>query len=137
MRFAIASQNRRTVTGHAGMTRRFLLLEADAPGDEPREVGRLDLPREQAFHNFHGDGPHPVDGVDVMIVGSCGAGFEQRLARRGIRVVQTSEPDPAQAVRDFLAGTVKPPEPHEHGHHHHHHHHGHHHPEGEGPQDAG
>ena len=125
MRFAIASQNRKTVTGHAGMTRRFILMETEGPWQEPREIGRLDLPKEMAFHNFQGEGPHPVDGAEVMIVGGCGAGFERRLARRGIQVVQTSEEDPVQAVKDFLAGEVKPPAPQEHGHAHHHGHHDH------------
>ncbi|HKJ77206.1 MAG TPA: nitrogen fixation protein, partial [Gammaproteobacteria bacterium] len=43
MEIAITSQNFRTVTGHAGKTRRFLVYEA-GPGQEPVEVDRLDLP---------------------------------------------------------------------------------------------
>ncbi len=119
MKFAIASQNGKTVTQHAGMTRRFTLMEV-GPGGEPVETGRLKLPKEMAFHNFHENGPHPVDGVDVMIVGACGEGFMRRLAGRGIRVVQTGETDPVQAVRDYLRGTVKPPAAHTHGGHGHH-----------------
>jgi predicted Fe-Mo cluster-binding NifX family protein len=117
MKIAIASQNRKTVTGHAGMSRRFVVWEA-ADGGEPVEVERLDLPKEMAFHNFHGQGPHPLDVADVLIVASCGAGFAGRMAARGIRVVQTAETDPVKAVRDFLAGTLAPPDPNaqDHGH---------------------
>ncbi|WP_248633505.1 NifB/NifX family molybdenum-iron cluster-binding protein [Cereibacter changlensis] len=53
MRFAVASQNFRTVTGHAGKTRRFLIFEATT-GQPPQEVERFDLPKEQSIHAFRG-----------------------------------------------------------------------------------
>jgi len=118
VRIAVTSQNFRTITGHAGKTRRFLVFEAE-PGGEPREVERLDLPKELSFHEYRGNEAHPVDGVAVIITTSAGAGFVHRLHARGISVVVTSETDPQAAVRGFFAGTLPPPEPHEHGHHHH------------------
>lgn len=118
MKIAITSQNFRTVTGHAGKTRRFLVYEAD-PGSPPVEIERLDLPREMSIHEFAG-GPHPLDAVDVLITASAGSGFIRNLAQRGVQVVITSETEPAQAITDFLVGSVKPPLPHEHGHRHRH-----------------
>jgi predicted Fe-Mo cluster-binding NifX family protein len=115
MKIAVGSQNRKTVTGHAGRTRKFMVWEV-SPGAEPAEDGWIELPKELAFHEFHGDGPHPLDGVDVLIVGGAGPGFTRRLAARGIEVVQTSETDPAKAVRDYLHGTLAPAP--EHGHEH-------------------
>jgi predicted Fe-Mo cluster-binding NifX family protein len=109
-KIAVASQNFRTVTGHAGKTRRFLVYRVE-PGDEPEEIDRLDLPKEMSFHELHDASPHPLDGVQVLIVGSCGEGFVRRLARRGIEVVATAETDPLRAIRDYLAGTLKPPQP--------------------------
>lgn len=100
MKFAVASQNFRTVTGHAGKTRRFLIYEAET-GSEPVEIDRLDMPKEMALHNFRGD-DHPLFAVEVVIVGSCGDGFVQRLARYGTTVVTTEESDPLQAVKDYL-----------------------------------
>ena len=41
MRIAVASQNYRTITKHAGMTRRFLVFEAEQ-GAAPREVNEAD-----------------------------------------------------------------------------------------------
>lgn len=112
MKIAVTSQNFRTITGHAGKTRRFLVYEASGP--EVREVQRLDLPKEQSFHELHGDAPHPIDGVDVLITGSCGDHFVARLARRGIRVVATGETDPATAARLVSTGEpLPPPAPHE------------------------
>lgn len=113
MKIAVTSQNFRTVTGHAGKTRRFLVFQTD--GEAVREVERLDLPKEQSFHELHGDAPHPIDGVDVLITGGCGESFVGRMARRGIRVVATSETDPATAARLVSTGQPLPPAaPHEH-----------------------
>jgi predicted Fe-Mo cluster-binding NifX family protein len=109
MKIAVTSQNFRTVTGHAGRARRFILFDVAADGTVT-ESGRLDLPIEQSFHELHGDHAHPVDGVDVLISAEFGAGFAQRMARRGIVAVMTTETEPLAAVRDYLArqaaGTV-------------------------------
>lgn len=115
-KIAVASQNFRTVTPHAGKTRRFLIFRVE-PGEVPEESERLDLPPEMAFHEFQDANPHPLDGVQVLIVGSCGEGFIRRLARRGIEVVATAETDPRQAIADYLAGSLKPALPHVHGSH--------------------
>ncbi|MBU6298688.1 MAG: nitrogen fixation protein [Alphaproteobacteria bacterium] len=120
MKFAVASQNFRTVTPHAGKTRRFLLLDA-APGGEPVETGRLDLPKEMCMHEFRG-ATHPLYDVQVVIAGSAGPGFIARLKERGVTAVATEETDPRKAVTDYLAGTLKPAAPDEGcgcgGHHH-------------------
>ena len=101
MKIAVTSQNFRTVTPHAGKTRRFLVYEA---GDgEPVEAGRLDLPKELSIHEFHADGPHPLDEVDVVIAGSFGEGFAARMAARGIVVDSTELADPIEAVKAYLA----------------------------------
>lgn len=108
MRIAVTSQNFRTLTPHAGRMRRFLVYQAEPPG-EPVEIDRLDLPKNMAMHEFHRDGPHPLDTVDVVIAGSCGAGFVRRMAKRGIRAVTSNKTDPLEAVRDFLAHPDREP----------------------------
>lgn len=113
MKIGVTSQNFRTITGHAGKARRFLIYEPDAQG-EPVETGRLDLPKDLSMHEFRGEA-HPTDGLDVIITGGCGQGFISRLFSRGIRVIPTAETDPLVAVRAVLAGQPLPPaEPHEH-----------------------
>ncbi len=118
MKIAVTSQNFRTVTGHAGKSRRFLLYEV--VDGETREVGRLDLPLGMAFHDFHGDGPHPVDGVDLIITAGCGGGFARRLAARGIAVAITSLEEPLAAVGAYIDGDLAPVDPAAMGGHHHH-----------------
>lgn len=133
MRIAVTSQNFRTVTPHAGRARRFLVFEAEA-GAEPKEVDRLDLAKELAMHDWHGTGAHPLDAVDVLIAGSFGEGFGQRMAARGIVALRTDKTDPLEAVKDYLAGNYDPAarscdEGHPHQHRHAHaegHAHGHH-----------
>jgi predicted Fe-Mo cluster-binding NifX family protein len=111
MRIGVTSQNLRTITGHAGRTRRFLIFEADGSG-EPVEVERLDLPKEMSLREHHGD-DHPIYALDAVITGSCGPGFVQRLGRFGVRVVATSEKDPSRAAAALAAGRELPPaEPH-------------------------
>jgi predicted Fe-Mo cluster-binding NifX family protein len=105
MRIAVTSQNFRTVTGHAGRARRFIIFEAQADMP-PAEVERLDLPKELAMHEFHGSGAHPLDGVDVILSESFGEGFAQRLAKRGILAVRTPETNPIDAVTAFLSNAA-------------------------------
>lgn len=112
---AVSSQNFRTVTGHAGKARRFLVFEV-AADMSVREADRLDLPREMAMHEFNDRLPHPLDATDILITGGAGEGFVRRMARRGVRVVATAETDPEAAVHAFLAGCLKSPAPHDHGH---------------------
>ena len=126
MKIAVSSQNFRTVTAHAGKARRFIVFDLATPCT-PREVERLELPRELALHEYRGL-DHPLFAMDAVITGGAGDGFVRRLGARGIEVVLTGETDPLQAVHDYVAGIVKPPLPHEHGHgHEHEHRHGHEH----------
>lgn len=114
MKIAVSSQNFRTVTGHAGKTRRFLVFEATA-GGELQPLEPIDLPREMSMHEFIG-GEHPLDAMDIVITASAGEGFIRKLTSRGVGVVVTGETDPRQAVENCLAGKVKPAEPHVHSH---------------------
>jgi predicted Fe-Mo cluster-binding NifX family protein len=102
MKIAVTSQNFRTVTGHAGRARRFLIYDAE-PGCEPIEVARLDLPKELAMHEFHSAGAHPIDGADVILSQGFGDGFARRATMRGIVASVTDKADPVEAVKAYLA----------------------------------
>jgi predicted Fe-Mo cluster-binding NifX family protein len=130
MKIAVTSQNFRTVTGHAGRARRFLIYDAE-PGAEPVEASRLDLPKELAMHEFHGTGPHPIDDVDVILSQGFGDGFARRMAKRGIAAFETDRTDPIEAVKAYLERPQRETEPrvaascggglgHAHAHRHHH-----------------
>jgi predicted Fe-Mo cluster-binding NifX family protein len=108
MRIAVTSQNFRTVTGHAGRARRFIVFEADG-GAPPSEVGRLDLDADMAIHGYDPRAAHPLDDMDVLITGGAGEGFVRHMAARGVRVVATAETDPILAVQAFFAGRIGSP----------------------------
>ncbi len=121
MRIAITSQNFKTITGHAGKTRRFLVYETDSQC-LPTEVERIDLPAEMSLHAYHGE-DHPLflAGLESLITQGAGQGFVQRLSRHGIRVFVTSESDPVQAASRVAAGVALAPGlPHNHDHGHDH-----------------
>lgn len=124
MKIAVTSQNRKTVTGHAGKCRKFWIYETD--GAEVTGKALLELPMDQSFHESHGQ-PHPLDDANALICGGMGQGLADRLKAKGIQGLITTETDPDCAVAAFLAGRlpVGEPESHEEGHEHHHGHHHH------------
>lgn len=113
MKIAVTSQNFRTITGHAGKTRRFLVY-SDGDNGELIEHERIDLPKEMSMHEFKG-GFHPVFEADVLITAGCGQGFIRKMAGHNVKVIATSETDPQTAAKAVIAGEPLPaPEPHEH-----------------------
>ncbi len=107
MRIAVTSQNFRTVTGHAGKARRFMIFEASSSGPA-RLADTLDLPRHMSMHEHPRGAPHPIDGIDVLVTASCGDGFVRKMAERGIRVVTTAETNPVYAAEAIAAGKPLP-----------------------------
>jgi len=101
MKIAVTSQNFRTITGHAGKTRRFLVFEVE--DGKPELIEKLDLPRDMSFHELPHGNPHPVDGVDILITASCGDGFRRKMTERGIALVVTEETDPDVAASHAAA----------------------------------
>ncbi len=115
MKIGVTSQNYRTITGHAGKTRRFLIYTPDENG-KPVESDRLNLPKEMSMHEFRGIN-HPLEELDILITGSCGEGFVRRMSTHGVRVIATAETDPLVAASLVLSGKPLPAAaPHEHSH---------------------
>ncbi len=101
MIIAVTSQNRKTLTEHAGRCRKFWLYQVDNGHVVERRL--LELSKQQSFHESSPHEEHPLDNVDVLISADMGAGLQQRLARRGIEAVIDSESqDPDQAVQHYL-----------------------------------
>lgn len=106
MKFAVVSEDFQTISGHPGHACRFLLFEAEV-GQDPKEIGRIELSEEQTFHQFQG-GAHPLDGVQVLIAGSAGECFVGRMRERGITTVAVPNMAPATAVAAYLMGVIGP-----------------------------
>ncbi len=124
MKIAITSQNRKTITEHAGMCRKFWIYEVHDQSVVCKNL--IELEKEQILHEVaHADSaaPHPLDGISLLIAGGAGRGLQNRLAVRGVQVVVTTVTDPDQAVADWLKGELAictaPPHDCEHDGHHH------------------
>lgn len=105
MKFAVASEDFQSISGHAGHAARFLVFEAVA-GKTPTEIARIDLNEDQTIHNFQG-GAHPLDGVEVLIAGSAGGCFIERMKARGITTVVARGFSPTDAVAAYLTGAIR------------------------------
>ena len=115
MKIAVTSQNRRTITEHAGKCRKFWIYEVE--DGQIASKALLELPIEQSFHESSPRESHPLDAVQVLIAGSMGSGLSHRLAAKGIAALITSETDPDRAVITYLDGSlaIRSPKPHAHG----------------------
>ncbi len=104
MQIAITSQNRRTITEHAGKCRKFWLYDIDAD----RVAGKrlVELPIEQSFHASHTGLPDALAGINVLITGGMGSNLFRRLIDLGVQPLLACEEDPDRAIADFLAGCL-------------------------------
>ncbi len=124
MKIAVTSQNRKVITEHAGRCRKFWIFTTQDEKIIDKQL--LELPKEQSFHESSNREPHPLDDIDLLIVGDMGPGLSSRLARKGIKSLITKETDPETAVVLYLKGELKTQEPsadHYHSHEHHDHEH--------------
>ncbi len=117
MKIAVTSQNRKSITEHAGRCRKFQLFEIGEGRIISKEL--VELSKEQSFHESSPHEAHPLDVVDVLISGGMGNGMIRRLGNKGITGIITSQSDPETAVKLYLEGKLQSEEPHQHSHHEH------------------
>ena len=104
LRIAVTSQNRKTVTEHAGKCRKFWVYEVI--NGQVNNKTLLELPIEQSLHESQPGQTHPLDTLNVLISGSMGSGLKERLLQRGIHGIVTQETDPDTAVASLLSGAM-------------------------------
>lgn len=107
MKIAIATDDFENVAGHAGKSARWLCYDCrpDTGIDGPH---RVELRREQVFHYWEGQAPHPLDGVEVIVARSAGDGFLRRMQNRGVSVLLTGETLADAAILKVTAGEALP-----------------------------
>ena len=110
MKIAVCSKDFQQVSGHAGQAKRWLVYETDTD-HAPRLVDRIELKKEQTFHHFKDDAPHPLDDITALLTSSSGDSFLRRMRKRGVDAVLTGETDPVAAVNDYIAQNLKPAKP--------------------------
>ena len=110
MKIGIPTKDWDSVSGHAGQARGWLLYDlSDHRAGQPLPPPiRVELPKEQLFHHFQDDGPHPLDGIEIVIAGSAGDGFVRHMKKRGAEVLLTGETDTATALARVITGEALP-----------------------------
>ncbi len=106
MQIAVTSQNRKTVTEHAGKCRKFWIYDIEAGSIVGRQLVELGI--DESFHANHDAFPAPLAKINALISGSMGTGLHQRLMQQGVKPVITIEEDPDAAVHGFLNNTLEP-----------------------------
>ena len=100
LRIAVSSQNRRTVTDHAGRCRKFWVYEIRQNKVDNKTLRELSM--EQTLHSAQLGEDHPLDDVHVLITAGMSPYLFQRLQRGGIKPFVTDEADPDKAVQMLL-----------------------------------
>ena len=106
MKIAIATEDFEHVSGHAGQSSRWLLYDSTQAVDSGPM--RVELTAAQVFHVWEDTGPHPLDGVDILVARSAGDGFLRRMEKRGTHVLLTGETVAEAALAKILKGEVLP-----------------------------
>jgi predicted Fe-Mo cluster-binding NifX family protein len=100
MRIGVTSQNRKTITAHAGRCRRFWVYDIQHGRIAGRQL--LELDKSGTLHELRPAIPDGLCGVDILISAGMCSGLVDRLARNGIRGVVTEQTDAEAAVLSVL-----------------------------------
>ncbi len=130
IKVAITSQNKRTVTKHAGECRNFLIYTIEDEKVISKEIMTLEANRtlKYTFHEDPSEIPfNPVYDMDILLSGSIGRSGVNKLAMNNVAAYVIQEKDPDVAIEKLLNGTLEAFEPVSHRHQHNHDQHKHHH----------
>lgn len=98
----VTSQNKKTVTGHAGKCRKFRVFESI--GNDLTEHSLLELGLDETVHAAGSDPKHPIADFDVLITSGCGEGFVRKMQQMNINLVKVSpEMTVEQATEKFFS----------------------------------
>ena len=105
MQIAVTSQNRRTITEHAGKCRKFWIYDVEKGLLTGKRL--VEIAVEQSLHASTGRLAEPLAGINTLISGGMGPGLYERLMQSGILPVVTMEKDPDAAVSAMLGNRLE------------------------------
>lgn len=123
MKIAVSTEDGKTICGHLGRCKLFLIYEVkdgQIVSKELREVtpvhGADETHKEHHMHGgHHAEGHHhgshrgvidALSDTSAVITNGMGAHFASALESAGINAVITGERDPETAVKAYLEGTL-------------------------------
>jgi predicted Fe-Mo cluster-binding NifX family protein len=115
-KIAVSSQNKKTITGHAGKCLHFFIYNVNSEGNFEKES--LTLEKDNSLHEgIHGiNRAHPIFDMDILLTLSIGSGAIQKLATKGVTAYNIQENDPDMAIKLLIEGTLKVYSNHSHSH---------------------
>jgi predicted Fe-Mo cluster-binding NifX family protein len=105
MQIAVTSQNRKTITEHAGKCRKFWIYKVEKGVLAGKRL--VELAIEQSLHASRPQLSQPLAGINILITGGMSRGLHDRLMQGGILPVVTMEDDPDAAVAALLCNSLE------------------------------
>jgi len=107
---AITSQNKKTITKHAGECRNYLIytIEKDlVSGKKVIELQDNEI-LKYTFHEDKSENPkNLLFDVDILLTGSIGQGGINKLANQNVTAYIIEEKDPDIAIDKLIKGTLE------------------------------
>lgn len=108
MKIAVTSEDRNTVTEHAGRCARFWVYQTEYADIVAKQW--VELPEGQRFRDT--ELPQALSDINVLISGGMASELRYRLKQQAIQAVSTLESDPDRAVNAWLNGSLEELPPH-------------------------
>lgn len=107
---AITSQDKKTITGHAGKCRNFYIYTIDKKGKFEKDL--INLTNEETLHHaFQDDSSSKSNNylydMDIILTQSMGQGAILKLASQNVTVYTIQETDPEVAIKKLIEGTLE------------------------------
>lgn len=107
---AVSSQNKRTISQHAGACRNYYIYEIENDKVISKELLSLEK-NETLKYTFHeDDSENPQNKlfhVNIILTGGIGAGATAKLAIRDIKAYVIEEKDPDTAIEKIIKGELQ------------------------------
>lgn len=126
---AVTSQNKKTISEHAGKCRNFFIYTIDNNTIVNKKI--VEFSKEETLHNiFQNENKSILLDVDILLTRSIGNGAILKLAKQNVACYKIDETDPDIAIEKLINGTLEAVAPVSHeksgcncncgdGHHHH------------------
>ena len=110
MKIAISCQDGTTISGHVGRCTQFIVYDIKDNHRISKSIVSFD--EEKTFHNILHSlmlpfMDHPLFNVDIILSGSMGKRFVEKMKIKGIEAFLTSEKDPDIAIEKYLEGILE------------------------------
>lgn len=114
MKIAFSFQDGKTISGHAGHCTKFIIYTLEDADIVSTSI--IEIEKERTFHNVLHNlmlpfMNHPLFHVDVIMSGSMGSRFIEKMKIKGIEAIRVDETSPEITIQKYLDGRLEIIEP--------------------------